>query len=384
MTQTVESARTEAGTRVDAWLTEFTEALSAGDAERAAALFAAESYWRDLVSFTWNLITVEGPAGVVRAGVARTPPGSVAPVSFEVSGERASRPRSGRRHRGLAEVRDRGRPRHRAPAAGRRRQGLDVPHHPRRDQGPRGAGEPERRPAVRHRARRQPRPRHLGRAARGRGRRARLHPPARGRRPRRRPGRHRPRRAAAPARRRDDHRREQREARRLLAQALQEPRPARPGLVRPPALPQVPGQLAGLLAEGQDRRLARDVREGHGAQLLGLHDRAERDVRRVVRPVDPRRRPRRRGGDAQAAPARLRPRRLGQAEHPVRPGCRTSSRARSSTRRSTPARTPTRARRSWSSGRTTRRSTSAARCGRSAPTSRWCSAAPRTSSGPTR
>ena len=84
------------------------------------------------------------------------------------------------------------------------------------------------------------------------------------------------------------------------------------------------------------------------------------------------------------APARLRPRRLGQAEHPGRPRAGRRSRARSSTRRSTPARTPTRARRSWSSGRTTRRSTSAARCGRSARTSRWCSAAPRTSSGPTR
>ena len=380
MTQTVESGRTQAGTRVDAWLTQFTEALNAGDADRAASLFADESYWRDLVSFTWNLVTVEGPAGVselVSADAARQV------AAGELRGLRGAE-RGRRRHRGLAEVRDRDRSRHRAPAAERRGQGLDVPHHPRRDQGPRGAGEPERRPAVRHRARRQPRPRHLGRAARGRGRRARLHPPARGGRHRWRPGRHRPRRAAAPARRRDDHRRAQREARRLLAQALQEPRPARPGLVRPPALPEVPGQLAGLLAEGQDRRLARDVRQGHGAQLLGLHDRAERHVRRGVRPVERRRRPCRREGDAQAAPARLRPRRLGQAEHPVRPRRGRLPGRESSTRRSTPARTPTRARRSWSSGRTTRPSTSAARCGRSARTSRWCSAAPRTSSGPRR
>ena len=89
MTQTVESGRTQAGTRVDAWLTQFTEALNAGDADRAASLFADESYWRDLVSFTWNLVTVEGPAGVselVSADAAR----QVAPVSFEVSERRAA------------------------------------------------------------------------------------------------------------------------------------------------------------------------------------------------------------------------------------------------------------------------------------------------------
>ena len=30
----------------------------------AAALFATDSYWRDLVAFTWNITTVEGRAGV--------------------------------------------------------------------------------------------------------------------------------------------------------------------------------------------------------------------------------------------------------------------------------------------------------------------------------
>ena len=67
MTQTVESGRTETDRRVSSWLSDFADAVSAGDAERAGALFADESYWRDLVSFTWNLITVEGPSGV--AGV---------------------------------------------------------------------------------------------------------------------------------------------------------------------------------------------------------------------------------------------------------------------------------------------------------------------------
>jgi putative flavoprotein involved in K+ transport len=86
VSQTVDRPRTDAGTRVDTWLSEFTEALSANDADRVAGLFAAESFWRDLVSFSWNLITVEGPAGVadlVRTDAAR----GVTPVTFEVTGE---------------------------------------------------------------------------------------------------------------------------------------------------------------------------------------------------------------------------------------------------------------------------------------------------------
>ncbi|MET0999307.1 MAG: NAD(P)/FAD-dependent oxidoreductase, partial [Marmoricola sp.] len=50
--------------RVDAWLARFESALKARDVEAAAAMFATESYWRDLVSFTWNLKTVEGREGV--------------------------------------------------------------------------------------------------------------------------------------------------------------------------------------------------------------------------------------------------------------------------------------------------------------------------------
>ena len=46
---------------VDQWLSDFDQALTAGDSEAAAALFHDESFWRDLVAFTWNLKTVEGP-----------------------------------------------------------------------------------------------------------------------------------------------------------------------------------------------------------------------------------------------------------------------------------------------------------------------------------
>ncbi|MFB9259168.1 NAD(P)-binding domain-containing protein [Dietzia aerolata] len=46
--------------RVESWLAEFGGALAAGDAERAAGMFEDEGCWRDFVSFTWNLRTLEG------------------------------------------------------------------------------------------------------------------------------------------------------------------------------------------------------------------------------------------------------------------------------------------------------------------------------------
>ena len=41
-------------------LTDLDTALSSGDIETAAGLFASDCYWRDLVSFTWNIRTMEG------------------------------------------------------------------------------------------------------------------------------------------------------------------------------------------------------------------------------------------------------------------------------------------------------------------------------------
>ncbi len=49
---------------VTRWLADFEAALTSGDIEAAVDLFAAETYWRDLVAFTWNLKTVEGRDGV--------------------------------------------------------------------------------------------------------------------------------------------------------------------------------------------------------------------------------------------------------------------------------------------------------------------------------
>ncbi|MFK7744723.1 MAG: NAD(P)/FAD-dependent oxidoreductase [Roseobacter sp.] len=42
------------------FLDRFGRALEQGDVEAAVAMFQADSYWRDLVSFTWNIRTMEG------------------------------------------------------------------------------------------------------------------------------------------------------------------------------------------------------------------------------------------------------------------------------------------------------------------------------------
>ena len=46
------------------WLAAFGAALGRGDAAAAAALFTDDSYWRDLVAFTWNITTAEGRPGI--------------------------------------------------------------------------------------------------------------------------------------------------------------------------------------------------------------------------------------------------------------------------------------------------------------------------------
>ncbi|MBN9675707.1 NAD(P)/FAD-dependent oxidoreductase [Salipiger bermudensis] len=65
-------------------------ALEEGDAQAASALFATDSYWRDLIAVTWNLKTVEGPAGVqdmLAAQLKHTKPRSFAIQKGELPGE---------------------------------------------------------------------------------------------------------------------------------------------------------------------------------------------------------------------------------------------------------------------------------------------------------
>ena len=55
------------------WLAKFGDALSQGDFNAAADLFGDECYWRDLVSFTWNIKTAEGREAI-RESLAATVP----------------------------------------------------------------------------------------------------------------------------------------------------------------------------------------------------------------------------------------------------------------------------------------------------------------------
>ena len=50
--------------RASEWLAALDAALGRGDSAAAAALFGDDSYWRDLVSFTWNITTAEGKAKI--------------------------------------------------------------------------------------------------------------------------------------------------------------------------------------------------------------------------------------------------------------------------------------------------------------------------------
>ncbi|MBF6412050.1 flavin-containing monooxygenase [Nocardia cyriacigeorgica] len=65
--------------RVDAWLRDFEMALADRDVEAAAAMFALDGFWRDLVAFTWNIKTLEGRediADMLRARLDGTDPGN--------------------------------------------------------------------------------------------------------------------------------------------------------------------------------------------------------------------------------------------------------------------------------------------------------------------
>ena len=63
--------------RASSWLAGFAAALERGDVEAALAGFSGDCYWRDIVSFTWNVKTIEGKpaiAAMLDAQLAATRP----------------------------------------------------------------------------------------------------------------------------------------------------------------------------------------------------------------------------------------------------------------------------------------------------------------------
>ncbi|MGV0745536.1 flavin-containing monooxygenase [Mycolicibacterium sp. XJ870] len=57
--------------RVDAWLADFESALASRNIARVIDKFATDSFWRDLVAFTWNIKTVDGHDGIADMLTAR-------------------------------------------------------------------------------------------------------------------------------------------------------------------------------------------------------------------------------------------------------------------------------------------------------------------------
>ena len=70
---------------LQAWLDAFGAACAAGRFKDAAAMFGDDSYWRDLISFTWNIKTAEGPARI-QAMLEATMPGAKA-SNWKVQGD---------------------------------------------------------------------------------------------------------------------------------------------------------------------------------------------------------------------------------------------------------------------------------------------------------
>jgi putative flavoprotein involved in K+ transport len=68
-----------------AWFANFQSALERQDIDAAMALFDADCYWRDLVAFTWNICTQEGPEAIRAMLQARL--GDVKPTAFAVEGQ---------------------------------------------------------------------------------------------------------------------------------------------------------------------------------------------------------------------------------------------------------------------------------------------------------
>ncbi len=76
---------TTASERATAWLNDFETALKSGDVGAVTALFDDDCYWRDLVSFTWNIKTMEGKAQI--SDMLKATLGKVKPSDWKLAEE---------------------------------------------------------------------------------------------------------------------------------------------------------------------------------------------------------------------------------------------------------------------------------------------------------
>ena len=71
-----------------AWLASFAQALAAGDVAAASNLFVDDCYWRDLLTFTWNVTTMEGREAI--ADMLRATLPTTKPTAWRLTGEATS------------------------------------------------------------------------------------------------------------------------------------------------------------------------------------------------------------------------------------------------------------------------------------------------------
>ena len=74
--------------QVSEWLSNFGNALDRADFDAAANLFQEEGYWRDLVSLTWNIKTLEGRENIKEMLKATIP--EAKPSRWQVEGDATS------------------------------------------------------------------------------------------------------------------------------------------------------------------------------------------------------------------------------------------------------------------------------------------------------
>ncbi len=74
--------------QVKEWLSNFNAALEKGDFNQAVDMFDDDCYWRDLVSFTWNIKTLEGQENIRL--MLETTVSDVKPRQWQIEGKATS------------------------------------------------------------------------------------------------------------------------------------------------------------------------------------------------------------------------------------------------------------------------------------------------------
>ncbi|MEO0670962.1 MAG: NAD(P)/FAD-dependent oxidoreductase, partial [Pseudomonadota bacterium] len=81
---------TDTRREIETWIERFDRALAVGDGAGAAELFREECFWRDMVAFTWNIVTADGRAEI--AALVGDTAARTAPRNWAIAGEATLNP----------------------------------------------------------------------------------------------------------------------------------------------------------------------------------------------------------------------------------------------------------------------------------------------------